>query len=200
MKYEELYREFCVYLNAEVPMSTEQITDCVKRFFEAQFEEDYSVLCSGKNTTEYLCDVLVTNFNPKRIIEERTLDVLVNNPFAYMAVESELGGTGGSSAYGVMKNVVEDFLKLLLVRARYRVLIFTSLPYKVELERDHVIARVNTLRSIYDTAIDQHEGMLLIHLAGTQPRSKQVQAVANTEALRGFVFGSEAGSVREISA
>lgn len=199
MNYEKLYRDFCKFLINAAPTSTNQITKNVKEFFKINFEKNYHVLCSGQNTVEYLCDVLVTNFNPKEIISKNALDAPIINRFVYLAVESELGGTGGSSPYGVMKNVIEDFLKLLIINSHYRVLVFTSLPYKSEFEVDHVSARINTLRSIYDATMNKHSGMLLIHLAGTQPRSTQVQAVAGPESLRGFIFGLEAGSVNEIT-
>ncbi|MGM0521565.1 MAG: hypothetical protein ACQEQ6_05705 [Pseudomonadota bacterium] len=99
-----------------------------------------------------------------------------------------------------MKNVAEDFLKLLIINARFRVMVFTSLPYRHERDQDFVASRVQTLRDIYNRALPHSEGMLLVHMRGSQPRSRQVQANVDANSIRGFVFGCERGSIREIAA
>lgn len=96
-----------------------------------------------------------------------------------------------------MKNVVEDYLKLLVVRAKYRVMIFTSLPYANEV--DHVENRVEMLRDLYSRAADLDSGVLLIHLNGSQPRSTQVQVSLASGSMRGFVVPSDGLVVEELA-
>ena len=95
-----------------------------------------------------------------------------------------------------MKNVVEDYLKLLIVRCRHRAMVFTSLPYAKE--QDHVLGRVEVLRDLYQRTPGLNSGVLLIHLKGSQPNSSQVQATVNAESIRGFEVSADGSSVNEI--
>lgn len=95
-----------------------------------------------------------------------------------------------------MKNVAEDYLKLLVVRCQYRAMIFTSLPYSGE--QDHVLNRVEVLRSLYQRTPGLNSGVLLIHLKGSQPNSTQVRALVNAESIRGFEVAADGLSVQEI--
>lgn len=186
--YPEIYRTLRAHLLAEAPTTTRQTTDAIKRYFRNTFNPDYSVLCSHEDGCEYIADVLVSSFNPKNVVARRTLDITVPTVRIRLAVESELGGVSASSAYGVMKNVVEDYLKLLVVRADLRVLIFTSLPYRSE--PNHIIARVEKLRELYARTPELNSGVLLVHLEGTQPRSSQVQTVVSAQSIRGFIVSN----------
>ena len=145
--FHQLYIDMRGFLLRERPVATTAITDAIKHFFRLRFVANHTVLCSHSGSTEYLTDVLVTTFNPKSVVAKRSLQVTADEITALLAVDSELGGVGASSAYGVMKNVVEDFLKLLMIRSKYRVMVFTSLPYSNE--KNSIVNRLDTLRTLY---------------------------------------------------
>lgn len=194
--YEKLFAALCHHMTNEPPEQTSELTREIKRFFRHHFPLPNHVHCGHERGSEYMTDVLVTSFDPKRLLERRTLKIVPSSIDAYLAVESELGGVSASSAYGVMKNVVEDYVKLLLIRAKYRVMIFTSLPYAKE--QNHVENRVEILRDLYRRAPELTSGVLLIHLEGTQPRSTQVQASFGAGKARGFVVSEDGLSVKEL--
>jgi len=195
--YKNLFFKMRGHLLRECPVSTVEITQCIKSFFLTTYQASYNVLCSHSEGCEFITDVLVTTFNPKNIITKKTLQLTCNRLNVFLAAESELGGVGASSAYGVMKNVVEDYLKLLVTLCEYRVMVFTSLPYSNE--ENHIVNRVETLRKLYSMHSSLSGGVLLIHLSGDQPRSTQVQARATAEAISGFVISSDGNSVSQLS-
>ena len=141
--------------------------------------------------------VMVTSFTPLNILDNTGNTIVVpDTPIInYIAVESELGGTGGSSAYGVQKNVVEDYVKLLLVNSKYKIMVFTSLPYSGEL--NHVANRVNNLKDIYIKVCPNEQGVLLVHLAGSQPVSTQVQASVSD--ITGYIISGNGQHVGKIT-
>lgn len=196
MVYKSLYFELRSYLLSKQPVATADITKSVKDFFRDRFSSSHEVRCSNSKSSEYLTDVLVTNFNPVKIVQPHTLEIVPTTIEVFMAVESEIGGPGASSAYGVMKNVVEDYLKLLVIRCQFRVMVFTSLPYSNE--DNHVYKRVEVLRSLYQRATDVNSGLLLVHLSGSQPNSSQVQALVNADSIRGFEISTDGLSFHEI--
>lgn len=193
--YSELYSALKTWLQTKSPKSTEQITASIKSFFQEKYQ-NYKVFPNG-GSGEYLVDVMVTNFNPLNVIESNRSSMSVPPPSlnAFIALESELGGTGGSSAYRVHKNVVEDYIKLLLIRAKYKVMVFTSLPFVGE--ENHLSNRVEILREIYIKAGGHEQGLLLVHLVGTQPKSTQVQA--SVEEITGFYVSSNGEHVVRIA-
>ena len=195
--FHQLYIDMRGFLLRERPVATTAITDAIKHFFRLRFVANHTVLCSHSGSTEYLTDVLVTTFNPKSVVAKRSLQVTADEITALLAVESELGGVGASSAYGVMKNVVEDFLKLLMIRSKYRVMVFTSLPYSNE--KNSIVNRLDTLRTLYSRTPGVAGGMLLVHLSGSRPRSTQVQAHVTEDSIRGFLISSNGSSITEIS-
>jgi hypothetical protein len=194
--YEDLCKELKQYLLSHGPTRTSEITRAVKAFFRERFSGEYRVLCSGVGTNEYLADVLIASFDPKNIIEKGTLIIVPEKFNVFLAIESELGGVSGSSAYGVMKNVVEDFSKLLMIQAEHRMMVMTSLSYTHE--SDHVLARVETLRQMYCRATNLTSGVLVLHLEGSQTKT-QVQALVHPESMRGFEISADGEHVRELS-
>lgn len=196
VNYTSLFYEIRSHLLSKAPSATVEITKEIKAFFRERFAPEHTVLCSDSQSNEYLTDVLVTNFDPKAVVQRDTLKINASTVSVLLAVESELGGVGASSAYGVMKNVVEDYLKLLVVRCQYRAMIFTSLPYVWE--EDHVLSRVEVLRSLYQRTPGLRSGVLLVHLKGSQPKSSQVQALVNAESIRGFEVSADGSTAQEI--
>jgi hypothetical protein len=194
--YKRIYERLRDVLSQLEEPSTEEITFAIKAFFRCEYEDQFVVLCSGGQHSEYMVDVLVTSFTPKSLIEKGTLALSPNRFDVHLAVESELGGVSASGPYGVMKNAAEDFLKLLLINARRRVMIMTSLAFRKESE--HVDARVETLRKMYAAFPNACSGVLIVHLAGSRPRSTQVQTATHLDAIRAFVVEENGMSVSEL--
>ncbi|RUR67519.1 hypothetical protein EJP67_10680 [Variovorax guangxiensis] len=195
--YKHIYSGLRAHLITEGAQDTKEITASIKLFFCQKYNIDYKILCSGGTHSEYMVDVLVTSFNPKQIFQQKTLDLVPETFRTHLAVESELGGTGASSPYGVMKNVGEDFVKLLLVRADRRVMIMTSLPYAHEAE-EHVERRVESLRQLYGHFPTLSSGVLVVHIEGGQPKSTQVQVKIGESTIRGFLIPENGKSVHEL--
>ena len=196
VNYALLFADMRRHLLAVRPTATIDITKEIKEFFRSRFSSTHNVLCSHATSSEYLTDILVSTFEPKTVLRQRTLELIPSEVNVLLAAESELGGVGASSAYGVMKNVVEDYLKLLIIRCQYRVMIFTSLPYANEVE--HVLKRVELLRSLYQRTAGLSSGVLLDHLCGSQQTSSQVQALESEESIRGFEISADGLSSKEI--
>ena len=194
--YEKLFHAFCAHMALDTPQATKDITRSIKRMFRDYFAPPYTVLCGHEKGSEYMADVLVTSFDPKNLIQPGSLAIVPESIGVHLAVESELGGKSASSAYGVMKNVVEDYVKLLVLQAEFRVMIFTSLPYRHE--QDHLRNRVDTLRQLYLRTPGAASGVLLIHLQGAQVRSTQVQASTAPHHIRGFVISDDGTAVHEL--
>ncbi len=198
--YEHIYEILRDALVSLQNPSTRQITARIKQLFCDEYGQKHQVLCSGGNHTEYMVDLLVTSFAPKHLLGNKPLVLKPSQFEIYLAVESELGGVSASSAFGVMKNAAEDFLKLLLVSCSRRVMIMTSLVASKETK--HVEARVEILRQMYAHFPHLNSGGLIVHLNGTQPKSSQVQAMTHPEAIRGFVIsasGDEAIELKPLS-
>lgn len=198
LAYPEIFATLRTHLVSHAPQSTRETTNAIKQYFRNTFCLDHHVLCSHAEGNEFGIDVLVTSFDPKNMVAKRTLELRASTVRILLAVESELGGVSASSAYGVMKNVVEDYLKLLITRCDARVMIFTSLPYKGELK--HVEKRVETLRELYASVAGLDTGALLIHLDGAQIRSSQVQTIISAQSIRGFIVASDGKKATEIHA
>lgn len=195
INYFDLFIDLQKWLLDKNPTSTTDITASIKDYFTDKFQS-YTVL-PNSNSGEYLLDIMVTSFTPLNVIDNSgsTLSIIGNPIENYIAVESELGGTGGSSAYGVQQNVVEDYIKLLLVNSKYKILVFTSLPYTNE--TDHVTKRVNNLKELYLKVCPNEQGVLLIHLPGSQPASSQVQATV--QGVTGYVISGNGEHVGQIA-
>lgn len=196
MNYTSIFSELSSHLLSKNPSVTSEITKIIKEYFVEKFSIGHNVQCSSPKNSEFLTDILVTTFNPKEVVQKQNFQINPSTIDVLLAAESELGGVGASSAYGVMKNVVQDYIKLLVVRCQFRVMIFTSLPYRGEI--DHVLNRVEVLRSLYQRTPELNSGVLLVHLNGSQPVSSQVQALVNKESIRGFVVSANGFSVQEI--
>lgn len=194
--YERLYRRLRDALLRTQGAGTRELTVAIKQFFCREYGKRYHVHCSGGPHQEYMVDVLVTSFAPKELFEKKSLALRPAALDVHLAVESELGGVSASSAFGVMRNAAEDFLKLLLVNAKRRMMIMTSLAYAKETE--HVRARVELLRDMYSRSGGLSSGVLVLHLEGSQPRSTQVQAMVTPSAIRGFVVSDDGHAVSEL--
>ena len=197
LNYFDTYKEIRNWLIAQSPKGTKEITKKIKEYFQTTYNSLY-VLPSA-NHPEFLLDILITDFIPTEILKKDGQLTVREEPLSvFIAVESELGGSGGSSAYGIMKNAAEDFIKLLIVKSKYKIFFFTSLPYKDE--SDHILTRVAKLADLCTKSGPTPEGVLVIHLDGSQPNSTQVQATISTDAIRGFFISQDGGHFGEITA
>jgi hypothetical protein len=205
--YERMYAALRAFLLREPLNETTEITKAIKTYFRNAYH-DFNVHCSSDSSSEYMVDVLVTNFNPTALVQRVSLaqegSLAQNFSLAlvptslevHLAVESELGGKSASSPLGVMRNVMEDFLKLLLISAKHRVMIMTSLPYSGE--QQHVEARVEILRRLYALFPTVDSGALIVHFAGGQPNSSQVQVTLNDASISGFLLSRDGTTYRKL--
>lgn len=158
INYHDLFNLFCNVVCRDCSITTKEATKLIKSFFSETYGAGRHVFPSDGNPKhrEFLLDVLILNFLPGDPIAHPSVS-------AYLAVESELGGEGGTSAGPIRRNVEYDFAKLLLVKAQHKVMVFTSLPLRGE--NDAQEARVRALQEMY-AASGEHVSILLIHVQG----------------------------------
>ncbi|EGQ9313379.1 hypothetical protein F7U73_21080 [Vibrio vulnificus] len=165
INYNELFTALKENLHIKEIQSTPEITREIKRFFVEKFNGYF--VAPNNGTKEFMVDVFISNINPRKIHESNGQELI-----PILALESELGGNGGG-APGILKgNVFEDFAKLLVIQSQYKVLIFTSLPYKEE--PNHIESRVQELYEYYDLSPCQ-ENILLVHLEAESQKTKNNQ-------------------------
>lgn len=153
--YRELFANFCKKIASDENLKTPDITKKIKEFFVIEFHDYFVAPSNGEK--EFLVDIFVSNRNPRALHENSSAKGLK----AILAVESELGGEGGGAQGYLKRNVLEDFSKLLVIHAEYKVLIFTSLPYANE--NNHIRNRLDEIYSIYKNS-GEPGSILLIHL------------------------------------
>lgn len=194
INYEELFKDFKEKVATDEDLSANNITKKITGYF-AQKYSNQVVLYSEKtiNKSEYLTDVLVTNFEPKNIASKKQnqFHVPATKINALLAVESELGGEGGTSAGPVLKNVIEDFVKLLLLKCKYKILIFSSVPLKDE--EEYLTNRVKILMEVKNNTDSSEEEILLIHLFGNMHKSdsdnpRQINVSLKSSGIKGFLL------------
>lgn len=153
--YRELFNKFREQISSEEDSKTPDITRNIKGFFVHEFKEYFVSSANGEK--EFLVDVFVSTRNPRKLAESSDAGEFK----AILAVESELGGVGAGAQSYLMRNVLEDFAKLLVIQSEYKILIFTSLPYANEL--NHCENRVREIDVVYRNA-GYPGNILLIHL------------------------------------
>lgn len=188
--YEDIYSNFKCCLLTHKPNETALITRTIKRFFSCFFMK-YEVLPSA-NVSEYLLDIMVTDYRPLEFLKKGTMIREQVDYKPLLAVESELGGDSANSSVSVMRNAVEDFVKLLLVSSQYKVLVFTSLPSSEESQNDekYISERVKLLKEIHQNSPAKYIDILLIHIKGEQENGKgQVKVSISDDSISGYVIG-----------
>ncbi len=192
--YKDIFIDFKTELASDNGILTPDITKNIKNYFLKKFA-DYNVLYSSPdhNKSEFLTDILITNFEPKSIIKKNgnsyNIDKLEIK--ALLAIESELGGEGGTSAGPVLKNVVEDFVKLLMIKSKYKIMIFTSAP--LQNETDHIMNRVKVLMKAKNISDSFKEEILLIHLYGETQKTdnnnpSQIKIQLSSDRIKGYIL------------
>jgi len=194
INYEELFNDFKDKVAIDENLSAKNITKRITEYF-AQKYINQTVLYSKKSDkkSEYLTDVLVTNFEPKTIARKKSkqFEIPESSIKAFLAVESELGGEGGTSSGSVLRNVIEDFIKLLLIKSKYKVMIFSSVPLKDE--KEYLNNRVKTLMEVKNNSDSSDEEILLIHLFGNTHKSergnsRQINVSLKSTEIQGFLL------------
>ena len=191
INYDELYKNLKRYLLEKNPQETKDKTQTIKWFFYDEYSKDYQVLFSREGNSEYMTDLMITSFQPKDLFEkDKKFSIMPESIKAHLAVESELGGVSASWAGGLMKNVAEDFCKLLLIQSTYKVMVFSSLPYADEKNNKHIENRVKTLAKLYEMSAQpsSREEILLVHLFGIKETNKQVQTSISNKDVAGFLI------------
>ncbi|MDQ2822276.1 MAG: hypothetical protein M3Y65_18145 [Pseudomonadota bacterium] len=164
ISYAKLFNNLREKLESETEFGTTDITRMIKEFFAQEFSGYF--VAPSPNVKEFLVDVFVATRNPREFSSESAGEEFK----AILAVESELGGTGGGSQQYLMRNVLEDFSKLLVIKSEYKALIFTSLPYAAE--EGHINNRLREIEAMYSNA--GHPGnILLIHLRGSSQKTRK---------------------------
>ena len=154
---------------------TGKITNAIKEYTEKYIKdtERNKIVLSNRNGGEFLYDVSVVNFNPKQFIKKRGKSIVIDNEetiySSFLLLESELGGPRGSSAIGVFRNVVEDFLKLIIGNSKYKIMIMAVSKYKGE--ENFVKNRIDILREIYLKS-ECNSDILIIAIEGYHKRDK----------------------------
>ncbi len=200
--YEDLYSNFKCCLLTHKPNETKLITRTIKRFFNCYFFKCHipnGEVLSSETSGEYLLDIMVTNYRPLEFINEETMEREKVDYEPLLAVESELGGKSANSSVSVMRNAVEDFVKLLLVASEYKVLIFTSLPSDKESKEDnedYICKRVELLHEIHQKSSAKYIDILLIHIKGEKRNGKtQVQVSISDDSISGYVIGKSCSKI-----
>lgn len=183
MKYEEYYSGLSAKLRDL--SDTETITKAIKDYTKYFFKDDKSkVIRYSNNGGEFLYDISVLSFDPIKIINSARSTLNINKNFttykAFLLLESELGGNSASSAYGVFKNVVEDFSKLLIGNSKYKVMIMAVSPYKDE--SNYVENRLEILQNIYDNS-DCNSDIFVIVIKGSHNGGGSNQIKLNTKEM-----------------
>jgi hypothetical protein len=198
--YQELFESFCSFVCRSHSVATKDATRLVKGFFVEHCGEGRYVFPSdgARRRKEFMLDVVILNFVPGDPVAYDEESAAHPDISAYLAVESELGGEGGTSAGPLRRNVEYDFAKLLLVRAQHKVMVFTSLPLQSELDSEE--ARIRALQRMYETSGEQVP-VLLIHLKGKSRRTRkgvgQVEVILQRSGVSGYVL-SQRSSVTKL--
>ena len=151
--------DFC-RINAS---DTKASTNTIKEFFHQKFKgyDRYNVY-SSRQPYEFLYDICVMNCNPKEILSVQDAN---NVPEILLSVESELRGSGANSSSGLLKNLSEDFFKILHSSSKYRIFIGIN-------DIQNVQERVKVFQTAYKNT-NQANPILLILINGV--RNKEIK-------------------------
>ncbi|MDK0618477.1 hypothetical protein P5F24_11145 [Clostridium perfringens] len=168
---------------------TKIITKNIKEYTKEFFEKDINkVVLYSKNGGEFLYDVSVLSFDPKKVIGSKKREIIINNNFleynSFLLLESELGGESASSALGVFRNVVKDFLKLMIGNSKYKVMIMAVSPYKEE--HNYIENRLKVLEELYKKS-ECNSDILILTIEGFH-RKEKTQIKLDTSKMHYKIF------------
>ena len=185
MDYKKYYNGLKNKLNglSDTEVITKNIKEYTKDFFIS--DKNKIVRYSG-NGGEFLYDVSVLTFDPIKIItsNRQCKSMNINKSFieynSFLLLESEVGGKGASSPYGIFKNVLEDFSKLLIGNSKYKVMVMAVSPYKGE--SNYVEKRLEILQNIYDNS-DCNSDIFVVVIEGSHSGGKSNQIKLDTKKM-----------------
>ena len=185
--YKEIFIDFINYMNhmkehlcENNACDTTKTTDAIKTFFYERYSKKFEVF-SSKNKGEFLYDISVMNCKPKEILDEENEKP---NPEIILSIESELGGSGANYKKGLLKNLSEDYFKILHSSSDYRIFIGIHDP-----KDENINERANLFYRAYKNS-DQEKSILLILIYGIRNKeikNKQIQIDPNLK-FEGYVL------------
>ena len=185
--YKTIFSEFEKYFKAKKDdfcrinaSDTKASTNTIKEFFHQKFKgyDSYNVY-SSRQPYEFLYDVCVMNCNPKEILSAQDANKV---PEILLSVESELGGSGANYSAGLLKNLSEDFFKILHSSSKYRIFIGIN-------DVQNVQERVKVFQTAYKNT-NQVNPILLILINGVKNKEikgNQIQIDSNLK-ITGYIL------------
>ena len=163
---------------------TKKTTGAIKTFFYERYSKKFEVF-SSKSKGEFLYDISVMNCKPKEILKE-ILDEENEkpNPEIILSIESELGGSGANYKKGLLKNLSEDYFKILHSSSDYRIFIGIHAPKDEDINK-----RANLFYRAYRNSF-QKKSILLILIYGIRNKeikNNQIQIDPNLK-FEGYVL------------
>lgn len=189
--YKQIFFNFINYMNhmkehlcENNACDTTKTTDAIKTFFYERYSKKFEVF-SSKSKGEFLYDISVMNCKPKEILKE-ILDEENEkpNPEIILSIESELGGSGANYKKGLLKNLSEDYFKILHSSSDYRIFIGIHDPKDEDINK-----RANLFYRAYKNSF-QKKSILLILIYGIRNKeikNKQIQIDPNLK-FEGYVL------------
>ena len=185
--YKQIFFDFINYMNhmkkdfcENNACDTKKTTDAIKTFFYERYSKKFEVF-SSKSKGEFLYDVSVMNCKPKEILDEENEKL---NPKIILSIESELGGSGANYKKGLLKNLSEDYFKILHSASDYRIFIGIHDP-----KDEDINERANLFYRAYKNS-SQEKSILLILIYGIRNKeikNKQIQIDPNLK-FEGYVL------------
>ena len=189
--YKEIFIDFINYMKCmkkdfceNNACDTEKTTDAIETFFYERYSKKFEVF-SSKSKGEFLYDISVMNCKPKEILKKNLDEENEKlNPKIILSIESELGGSGANYKKGLLKNLSEDYFKILHSSSDYRIFIGIHEPNDEDINE-----RANLFYQAYKNS-DQEKSILLILIYGIRNKeikSKQIQIDPNLK-FEGYVL------------
>ena len=182
--YKQIFFDFIKYMKDDFcennACDTEKTTDAIKTFFYERYSKKFEVF-SSKSKGEFLYDISVMNCKPKEILDEENEKP---NPEIILSIESELGGSGANYKKGLLKNLSEDYFKILHSSSDYRIFIGIHDP-----KDEDINERANLFYRAYKNS-SQEKSILLILIYGIRNKeikNKQIQIDPNLK-FEGYVL------------
>jgi hypothetical protein len=151
-------------------VDTTTLTKEIKTYFKLQNKEKL-VRSTDTPYGEFLFDISVFKTNKLPFKNKTYNNLETNDYFLELIVESELGGTGGSNAEQLFRNVAEDFHKLLICKSQYKILIAA---YSINARNLTKCNYVTKLFNIYKH-LNNKDDILIILIAGETEGTKQIK-------------------------
>lgn len=165
---------------------TGDITKAIKDYTRDFFKDKNDLVFSSEENSEYLYDVSVLTFDPKNVINN--VDEIKYFEYkAYLLLESELGGPSATAYTQVFKNVLEDYLKLLIGKSEYKIMIMGLSPKRKE--TNYIENRIEIMKEIYEKS-ECESSILLVVIEGSNKdeNGQTIQIKLDTSKIHAFIL------------